>query len=513
MSDTLAALLAPHAEDAPAIGAPDRPWLSHGALRRLTDRTLSALHGAGIGRGERVAIVLPNGPEMAAAFVTVAQGATTAPLNPAYRVDEFDFYLSDLGARAIILPAGYEGPALEAASRHGLVVLRLAFDPVEPAGSFTLTAEGQAEGAPDTERARPDDVALILHTSGTTSRPKIVPLLQRNVAASAQHIGAALALTKQDRCLNVMPLFHIHGLVAAVSASLAAGASIWCAPGFDALRFFGWLEAARPTWYTAVPTMHQAILSRAARNAETLGRVKLRLIRSSSASLPPQVMVALSETFGCPVIESYGMTEAAHQMASNPLPPRAQKPGSVGVAAGPELRVAHEIEDRLLPMDATGEVVISGPNVTPGYEANPEANAKAFFEAEGKRWFRTGDQGAFDAEGYLDLTGRLKEIINRGGEKVSPLEVDAVLMDHPAVAQVVTFALPHAKLGEEVAAAVVLREGASATDREIRDFAAGRLADFKVPRKVVILEEIPKGATGKLQRIGLAEKLGLVAEA
>jgi acyl-CoA synthetase (AMP-forming)/AMP-acid ligase II len=310
-----------------------------------------------------------------------------------------------------------------------------------------------------------------------------------------------------------MPLFHIHGLVAAVSASLAAGASIWCAPGFDALRFFGWLEAARPTWYTAVPTMHQAILSRAARNAETLGRVKLRLIRSSSASLPPQVMVALSETFGCPVIESYGMTEAAHQMASNPLPPRAQKPGSVGVAAGPELRVAHEIEDRLLPMDATGEVVISGPNVTPGYEANPEANAKAFFEAEGKRWFRTGDQGAFDAEGYLDLTGRLKEIINRGGEKVSPLEVDAVLMDHPAVAQVVTFALPHAKLGEEVAAAVVLREGASATDREIRDFAAGRLADFKVPRKVVILEEIPKGATGKLQRIGLAEKLGLVAEA
>jgi acyl-CoA synthetase (AMP-forming)/AMP-acid ligase II len=513
MSDTLAALLAPHAEDAPAIGAPDRPWLSHGELRRLTDRTLSALHGAGIGRGDRVAIVLPNGPEMAAAFVTVAQGATTAPLNPAYRVDEFDFYLSDLGARAIIVPEGYEGPALEAASRHGLVVLRLAFDPAEPAGSFTLTAEGQAEGAPDTERARPDDVALILHTSGTTSRPKIVPLLQRNVAASAQHIGGALALTKQDRCLNVMPLFHIHGLVAAVSASLAAGASIWCAPGFDALRFFGWLEAARPTWYTAVPTMHQAILSRAARNAETLGRVKLRLIRSSSASLPPQVMVALSETFGCPVIESYGMTEAAHQMASNPLPPRAQKPGSVGVAAGPEVRVAHEIEDRLLPMDATGEVVISGPNVTPGYEANPEANAKAFFEAEGKRWFRTGDQGAFDAEGYLDLTGRLKEIINRGGEKVSPLEVDAVLMDHPAVAQVVTFALPHAKLGEEVAAAVVLREGASATDREIRDFAAGRLADFKVPRKVVILEEIPKGATGKLQRIGLAEKLGLVAEA
>ncbi len=224
-------------------------------------------------------------------------------------------------------------------------------------------------------------------------------------------------------------------------------------------------------------------------------------------------MLALAETFGAPVIESYGMTEAAHQMASNPLPPRAQKPGSVGVAAGPKMRVAHEAEDRLLPADSTGEVVISGPNVTPGYEGNPEANARSFFAAEGRRWFRTGDQGGFDAEGYLRLTGRLKEIINRGGEKVSPLEVDAVLMDHPAVAQVVTFALPHPKLGEEVAAAVVLREGARATDQEIRAFAQGRLADFKVPRRVVILTEIPKGATGKLQRIGLAQKLGLIAKA
>jgi acyl-CoA synthetase (AMP-forming)/AMP-acid ligase II len=298
-----------------------------------------------------------------------------------------------------------------------------------------------------------------------------------------------------------------------VSSSLAAGASIWCAPGFDALKFFGWLDTAKPSWYTAVPTMHQAILTRAGRNAEIIGRAGLRLIRSSSASLPPQVMIQLSETFGAPVIESYGMTEAAHQMCSNPLPPRAQKPGSVGVAAGPEVRVAHEVEDRLLPMDATGEVVISGPNVTPGYEGNPDANRKSFFEAEGRRWFRTGDQGAFDTEGYLNLTGRLKEIINRGGEKVSPLEVDAVLMDHPAIAQVVTFAVPHPKLGEEVAAAVVLREGMAATDREIREFAQSRLADFKAPRKVVILAEIPKGATGKLQRIGLAEKLGLIAEA
>jgi acyl-CoA synthetase (AMP-forming)/AMP-acid ligase II len=309
----------------------------------------------------------------------------------------------------------------------------------------------------------------------------------------------------------VMPLVPLHGLIAAVSASLAAGASVWCAPGFDALRFFGWMEEARPSWYTAVPTMHQTILARAPRNAATIANVPLRFLRSSSASLPGAVMEALAQTFNAPVIEGYGMTEAAHQMASNPLPPRAQKPGSVGVEAGPLVRIAHEAEDRLT--DGTGEVVISGPNVTPGYEGNPDANAKSFFEAEGQRWFRTGDQGEFDAEGYLTLTGRLKEIINRGGEKVSPLEVDGVLSAHPAVAQVVTFALPHAKLGEEVAAAVVLKDGAEATEAEIRAFAAERLAAFKVPRKVVILAEIPKGATGKLQRIGLAGKLGLVEEA
>jgi len=307
-----------------------------------------------------------------------------------------------------------------------------------------------------------------------------------------------------------MPLFHIHGLIAAVLATLGSGGQVWCAPGFDALRFFGWLRDARPTWFTAVPTMHQAILSRAARNAEIIENAELRFLRSSSASLPGPVMTKLAETFGAPVIEGYGMTEAAHQMCSNPLPPRAQKPGAVGVPAGPEVRIADEIEPELLGDDATGEVVISGPNVTPGYESNPDANAKNFFEAEGKRWFRTGDQGAFDAEGYLTLTGRLKEIINRGGEKVSPLEVDGILSDHPAVAQALTFALPHPKLGEEVAAAIVLREGEEVSEREIRDFASKRLADFKVPRKVVILDEIPKGATGKLQRIGLAEKLGLV---
>jgi acyl-CoA synthetase (AMP-forming)/AMP-acid ligase II len=332
----------------------------------------------------------------------------------------------------------------------------------------------------------------------------MVPLTQRNITASARHIINTLQLSPDDKCLNVMPLFHIHGLMAAVLSSLGAGAQVSCSPGFNPLKFFAWLDEVQPSWYTAVPTMHQTILARAQRNPEAIERSRLRLIRSSSASLPSAVMAELEECFHAPVIESYGMTEASHQMASNPLPPRERKPGSVGVAAGPEIGVMDE-RSMLLPTGSVGEVVIRGPNVTLGYAANPEANRTAFTNG----WFRTGDQGVLDAEGYLRLTGRLKELINRGGEKISPLEVDEVLMDHPSVQQVVTFAMPHDTLGEEVAAAVVLREGESLTERALKDFAAERLADFKLPRKILFLDEIPKGATGKLQRIGLAKKLGL----
>ena len=331
-----------------------------------------------------------------------------------------------------------------------------------------------------------------------------MPLSQTNVCASAHHIVASLALTPEDRCMNIMPLFHIHGLIGALLSSLAAGAAVYCTPGFNALRVFRWFEDATPSWYTAVPTMHQAIVARAGRNAGKLSGMNLRFIRSSSSSLPPQVMAVLEKTFGCPVIESYGMTETAHQMASNPLPPKARKPGVVGLAAGPEIAIMDE-DGKLLASGEIGEVVIRGPNVTAGYENNPKANAEAFVNG----WFRTGDQGVIDAEGYLSLTGRLKEIINRGGEKISPREVDEVLLDHPAIGQAVTFALPHDKLGEEVAAAIVLKHGGCATEAEVRAFAAGRLADFKVPCKVIFLDDIPKGATGKLQRIGLHEMLGL----
>ncbi|MEL6679028.1 MAG: AMP-binding protein, partial [Pseudomonadota bacterium] len=435
MATTLSALLATHPAESLAIGGQDRPWLTYGDLRDLAGTVRGQLNASGIGRGDRVAIVLPNSPEMATAFVTIAQTCTTAPLNPAYRVDEYDFYLSDLKAKALVVLDGYDGPALEAAQRHDLTILRLT--PGAAAGAFALSGPSGETADPTPPEA--DDVALILHTSGTTSRPKIVPLLQSNLAASAGNIADVLELGRTDRCLNIMPLFHIHGLVAAVSATLVSGGSIWCSNGFDALKFFAQLDTAEPSWFTAVPTMHQAILTRAKRNADVVARARLRFIRSSSASLPPQVLAAVEDTFGAPLIESYGMTEACHQMASNPLPPHAHKPGAVGIAAGPQVRIAHETEDRLIGDQDTGEVVISGPNVTPGYEGNPDANAKSFFEADGHRWFRTGDQGAFDEERYLRLTGRLKEIINRGGEKISPLEVDEVLMDHPAIQQVVTF--------------------------------------------------------------------------
>ncbi len=507
----IAALLERGGRDDTAIAAPEREPLSYGALRDHVGRTGEALGKAGIGAGDRVAIVLPNGPEMATAFLATAAHATAAPLNPAYRADEFAFYLGDLGAKALILEAGADGPAVEAAARARVPIVGLRPEAGAGAGVFSLDipSGAAAQGADDgTREARDregrDDAALVLHTSGTTSRPKIVPLTGANLCASARNIAEWLSLTPADRCLNIMPLFHIHGLMAGVLASLHAGGTVICTPGFNALRVFGWLDGMAPTWLTAVPTMHQAILARAARNREVIVRRRLRLLRSSSSSLPAPVMEELEAAFDAPVIESYGMTEASHQMTSNPMPPAERSPGGVGLAAGPQVAIM-DAAGALQPPGTKGEVVIRGPNVTPGYENNPQANAAAFTQG----WFRTGDEGVIDAAGHLTLTGRLKEIINRGGEKIAPREVDDVLMTHPAVAQAVAFAVPHPKLGEDVAAVIVLREGAQAEERELRAFAAGSLADFKVPRTILFRDEIPKGATGKLQRIGLAEKLGL----
>jgi acyl-CoA synthetase (AMP-forming)/AMP-acid ligase II len=494
------------------LNAPGGVPLSYRALRALTATIASDLAAHGIGPNDRVAIVLDNGPEMAAAFLSIAGAATAAPLNPTYRAEEFEFYLTDLRAKLLVVARGKESPAIDVAEKLGVPIARLVAHPERGAGSFDLDfPSGSAMEAPRSARparparlATPDDIALVLHTSGTTSRPKIVPLSHRNICASAANIRRTLSLTANDRGLVIMPLFHIHGLIAALTAPLSAGGEVSCSPGFNALKFFGWLAEVRPTWYTGVPTMHQAILLRAANNAEAIAGHRLRFIRSSSSALPPTVIAELERVFGVPVVEAYGMTEAAHQMASNPLPPAARKPGTVGPSGGPEIRVV-DTSGKTVPRGATGEIVIKGPNVMREYENNPTANADAFYDG----WFRTGDQGVMDDDGYVAITGRLKEIINRGGEKISPREVDEIIMEHPAVHQCVTFAMPHDMLGEDVAAAIVLRQGAHASDRELRDFAATRLAAFKVPRKILILTEIPVGATGKLQRIGLAQKLGL----
>jgi len=500
---TFQSLLATAKGDSIALLAPDARPLTFAAFRDLVARTVASLNHFGVGRNDRVAIVLPNGPEMATAFVSVASGATSAPLNPSYKADEFEFYMDDLKAKALIVEAGSASPAILAANKLGIAVLTLTPEPEAGAGAFTLSGGTAIGAAAFPGFAEPGDIALILHTSGTTSRPKIVPLTQHNVATSADNIARAVDFSEADRGLNIMPLFHIHGLIAGILAPLSRGGSIYCTAGFNALKFFAQMDESKPSWYTAVPTMHQAILTRAPHNADVIARHPLRFIRSSSSSMPPQVIGELEAVFHAPVIEAYGMTEASHQMASNPLH-GVRKPGAVGIPAGPEVAIMSETGE-ILGADEVGEIVIRGENVTAGYENNPKANAEAFVNG----WFRTGDQGVMDTDGYFRLTGRLKEIINRGGEKVSPREVDEAIMDHPAVLQVVTFAVPHDKLGEDIAAAVVLREGASATEQDLKSFLAQRLAAFKTPRKILFLPEIPKGATGKLQRIGLAEKLGL----
>jgi acyl-CoA synthetase (AMP-forming)/AMP-acid ligase II/acyl carrier protein len=478
--------------------------LSYGGLLRQVEDTVRALNDLGVGRNDRVAIALPNGPEMAAAFLGVAAGATAAPLNPAYRAREFDFYLSDLNAKALLVQAGIDSPARGVARARGIPLFELSPVAEAEAGIFTLTTGDEQLSPTHDGFAHPEDIALVLHTSGTTARPKIVPLTQANICASAHYNQAALELTGSDCCLSVTPLFHVNGLLRSTLSSLGAGGSVFCSPGFYAPRFFEWMEEARPTWYTAVPTMHQAILARAALNREIIARRPLRFIRTGAAPCPPWVMAELESVFDCPVIEGYGMTEATPITTSNLLSRR--KPGSVGPAAGPEVAIMDEA-GLLLSPGQSGEIVVRGDNVTPGYEGNPQANASAFTNG----WLRTGDQGYLDDEGYLFVTGRIKEIINRGGEKISPREVDEALLKHPAVAQAVAFAVPHERLGEDVAAAVVLRPDAAATERELQKFTATRLADFKVPRRVVLLDEIPKGPTGKVQRIGLADKLGLIA--
>lgn len=486
------------ADDQVALLAPGRPPLSYGQLRATVIALAEQLNRYGLGRGDRIAIAMGNGPEMVLSFLAAALCATAAPLNPRYKAEEFSFYYADTNAQALITLPGTVEAALTAAPPD--MTLISAHANADGTLSFARV-RGNRPPRP-IELAETDDVAMILHTSGTTSRPKRVPIRQRNLLASATNIIGTYQLSPADTALGVMPLFHIHGIVASLLATLVSGGTLVCPAGFNALEFWSWVESFRPTWYSAVPTMHQLLLARAERNQAIIRAHPFRFIRSSSAPLPPVVMERLEATFAAPVLESYGMTEATHQMTSNPLPPGQRKAGTVGYGFGVEVGIMDET-GALLPAGQRGEVVVRGPNVVSGYENNPEANAAAFVNG----WFRTGDQGLHDADGYLVLTGRLKELINRGGEKISPLEIDDVLLRHPAVAEALAFAVPHKTLGEEVHAAVVLKDEVS--ERELREHCAARLAEFKVPKAFHILPELPRGATGKLQRITMAQTLGI----
>ncbi|HWR50895.1 MAG TPA: AMP-binding protein [Bryobacteraceae bacterium] len=470
---------------------------TYDGLRVLCDRTRQLLADLGLTHQDTVAVVLGNGPETAALFVALVSCCRVAPINPGYKAGEIELLLRDLEAAALILEPG-SGEAVAAAQRCAVGLIW--FDR-EPLGGFTLRPNMPTR-APRASGTLPaaDDIALLLHTSGTTARPKLVGLTHRNLWLSSKAVADTLRLTPDDRCLSIMPFFHIHGLVAGLLASLAAGATVCCPRGFQATSFFSWLSTSRATWYSAVPAMHQMILSRAPRNPEVLASHKLRLIRSSSSPLFAPVWQQLESAFNVPVLNSYGMTEAAHQIASVRLDRGCPSRTSVGMSSGPEVAVM-DADGALLPLRATGEIVLRGAQVISGYLSPASANQTAFSDG----WFRTGDEGFLNPEGDLTLTGRLKDIINVGGEKIAPAEIDAALMDHPAVRQAVAFGVPCSARGEQVYAAVVL--GADTDARSLQRFLSERLAGFKIPEKIIILDEIPKGPTGKIQRAGMSKRL------
>lgn len=470
--------------------------VSYDSLRKQVVAMADALASLGIGRGDRVATVLPNGLPAVVSFLAASVAGTAAPLNPGYREEEFHFFLQDTNAKILLCMAEGADAARKAAAAVGVPVHTLEMD---ANGVVTIVeAPSGKKAAPPS----PDDIALVLHTSGSTGRPKRVPIRHRNITASTANIVAHYGLTPQDVSLCVMPLFHVHGLVASTLATLQSGGTVAIPNKFNPLSFWRTVRDSGATWYSAVPTIHNLLLSRA--TERPAGCEGLRFIRSCSAALPPEMMAKMEEMFGAPVLEAYGMTEASHQMSSNPQPPLVRKPGSVGPGTGVKIGILDEAGNVLATATGErGEVSIQGPNVVSEYENNPEATAKSFTHG----WFRTGDQGFLDADGYLFLTGRLKELINRGGEKIGPREIDEVLLAHPAVAEAVAFGVPHKMWGEEVAAAVVLKEGQAATEASILAFCKERLADFKMPKKLYMVDAIPRTATGKIQRGAVAQAL------
>jgi len=472
--------------------------ISYESLRNQVETMTAALAAAGVSREDRIGSAIPNSLATIVCFLGAAMAGTAAPLNPAYKEEEFRFYLDDTAAGVLILPP--DGP--EAARKAAADKVKVLTVTTDDKGIVAL--DGVTPGKLPTPPSA-DDVALILHTSGSTGRPKRVPLTHANLITSTGNIARTYALTQDDVSLCVMPLFHVHGLVASTLSTFATGGTVVVPAKFNPLSFWRVARDSGATWYSAVPTLHQLLLARVEKGAPPpAGAEQLRFIRSCSASLPPQVMHDLEAAFGAPVLEAYGMTEAAHQMASNPLPPGERRAGSVGQGTGVGVSIM-DLEGNHLKPGERGEVVIRGSNVTKGYENNPEANATSFTDG----WFRTGDQGTLDEKGYLTLTGRIKELINRGGEKISPREIDEVLLSHPAVSEAVAFGVPHKTWGEEVAAAVVVSQ--PVTESDLLAYCKERLADFKRPKQIHLTQAIPRTATGKIQRRVVAEAFSQAA--
>jgi acyl-CoA synthetase (AMP-forming)/AMP-acid ligase II len=492
--ESLAALLAAGEAGQPALIVPDSgEVLTRAQVAARVEALAQRLAGLGVRRGDRVALALPNGPDVVLLLLAVtALGAAAAPLNPAYTATEYQFFLTDIAPRLMLIPASGAAAATAAAEATGTAVTG-----VRPAGDGPpeLLADGRAAALQRAfEPGGPEDVALILHTSGTTSRPKQVPLRQRNLMASARTIAAHYRLGPADVSFCVMPLFHIHGLVASVFAAMGAGGAVIAPRRFTPLRFWPQAREHGATWLSAGPTLHRMILDRAGDGSPP---GTLRFVRSCSSALAPALLDRAEQAYQAPMLEAYGMTEASHQMTSNPLPPAARIPGSVGVPTGTEVRIVDQAGTPL-PAGRAGEVVIRGPGVMSGYVNNPAATGEAFFGD----WFRTGDRGVL-REGYLYLEGRIKEMIIRGGENIAPAEIEQVLASHPAVRDAVCFGVPDAKYGELVGAAVTLR--ADAEPRDLIEHCRGQLAAFKVPARIYVIEEIPLTPTGKVARRRVGE--------
>jgi len=485
-----------------ALLAPQRAPLSYGRLRQHVLGTRERLWDLGIRRGDVVVSVLPNGPEAATALLCVSSCAVFAPLNPNLLWSEYERLFLELDPRLLLAPAGKAQSARRAALTAGIPVIDVV--PEAEAGLFRL--EGSSSGVParaaargKREAARPEDVAYIFGTSGSTGRPKLAPRTHGKACRALALHCTASKLTPSDRCLNFSPPFHVLGLLAGLLVPLGSGGSAVWTGEFQASEFFGWLKAFRPTWFSAVPALLAEILEQAARERDPIGRSALRFIRSSGAPLPAPVADGVEALFGVPVFQSYGLSEAATISSESPT---GRRRGSCGRPAG-EIQIVDE-SGRSLPTGQAGEIAVRGISVFDGYLGDPAATRQAFRDG----WFHTGDVGYLDADGFLFLTGRASEFINRGGEKVSPLEIEEVLSAHPGVAKAVAFSVPHEKLGEEIAAGVVLGEGAILSAPELLEFAASKLSAYKLPAKIVFLDQLPVSATGKILRSKMREHPG-----